>query len=48
MVRIAEVAAQQCQLTSYDAVYLELAMRKKAPLRTLDGALLKAAKAALP
>jgi predicted nucleic acid-binding protein len=31
-------------LTSYDAVYLELAVRKRLPLATLDGALRKAAK----
>lgn len=32
------------QLTSYDAVYLDLSMRRKLPLATLDEALRKAAK----
>jgi predicted nucleic acid-binding protein len=32
------------QLTSYDAAYLELALRRKLPLATLDEALRKAAK----
>ena len=32
------------QLTSYDALYLELAMRRQLPLATLDGPLRKAAK----
>ncbi len=33
-------------LTPYDAVYFELALRRKLPLATLDGALVKAARAA--
>ena len=33
-------------LTSYDAVYFELARRRKLPLATLDAALVKAARAA--
>lgn len=36
--------AQSYGLSSYDAVYLELAIRKKATLVSLDGALLSAAK----
>jgi len=35
--------ARQYDLTSYDAAYLELAMRKKLPLATRDGALERAA-----
>ena len=38
--------AQQHALTIYDASYLELALRRKLPLATLDDALLAAAKAA--
>lgn len=38
--------AQEYNLTSYAATYLELSMRKKASLATLDNALIKAAKAA--
>ena len=34
------------QLTPYDAVYFELARRRKLPLATLDAALVKAARAA--
>ena len=33
-------------LTPYDAVYFELARRRKLPLATLDAALVKAARAA--
>ena len=32
------------RLTSYDAIYLDLAMRRRLPLATLDGPLRKAAK----
>jgi predicted nucleic acid-binding protein len=35
--------ARKHQLTVYDASYLELAVRSRAPLATLDGALLRAA-----
>lgn len=38
------VVAEQTQLTIYDAAYLELAMREKIPLITLDKAMIKAAK----
>ena len=31
--------AQQCELSSYDAAYLELAQRRKLPLATLDARL---------
>jgi predicted nucleic acid-binding protein len=34
------------RLTSYDAAYLELALRRKLPLATLDQDLIRAAKAA--
>jgi predicted nucleic acid-binding protein len=37
--------ARKHQLSFYDAVYLELAQRKSAPLATLDGALMSAARA---
>ncbi len=37
--------ARQYRLSVYDAVYLELALRKKCPLATLDGALASAARA---
>jgi len=37
--------ARQQALSQYDASYLELAVREGLPLATLDGALLKAAKA---
>jgi predicted nucleic acid-binding protein len=37
--------AREQMLSLYDAVYLELAMRKGAPLATLDKGLIKAAKA---
>ncbi len=40
------VLAETYQLTTYDAVYLELAFRKKLTLVTLDQALLSAAKKA--
>lgn len=36
--------ATQAELTIYDAAYLELAIREKIPLITLDKALIKAAK----
>jgi predicted nucleic acid-binding protein len=38
--------AGQHRLTSYDAAYLELAIRHKLPIASLDAALLKAASAA--
>jgi predicted nucleic acid-binding protein len=38
--------ARRYKLSSYDAAYLELAMREGLPLATLDAALLKAAKRA--
>ena len=38
------VLAVQSDLTIYDAAYLELAIREKIPLATLDKALIKAAK----
>jgi predicted nucleic acid-binding protein len=38
--------AEQYRLTSYDAAYLELAMRTGVPLATVDGDLLEAALAA--
>jgi predicted nucleic acid-binding protein len=44
-VELAELAAAHA-LTSYDAVYFELAQRRKLPLATLDAALVKAARAA--
>jgi predicted nucleic acid-binding protein len=34
------------ELTPYDAVYFELARRRKLPLATLDAALIKAARSA--
>ena len=37
--------ASRHQLSSYDAAYLELAMRRKLPLATLDGRLARAARA---
>jgi len=37
--------AEKHRLTAYDAAYLELAMRVALPLATLDGALIRAAKA---
>ena len=37
--------ARQYRLTVYDAAYLELALRKKAALATLDAELIRAAKA---
>ena len=37
------VLAAEYQLSSYDAAYLELAMRAAVPLATVDKALLKAA-----
>jgi len=41
---VLELAAKH-RLTSYDAVYLELAVRMRAPLATLDRDLIRAAKA---
>jgi len=38
--------ARRHRLTFYDAAYLELAMRKKMPLATLDSALIAAVRAA--
>ena len=38
--------ARRHGLTSYDAAYLELALRKKAPLATLDAGLARAARSA--
>lgn len=38
--------AVDCRLSGYDAAYLELAIRKGAPLATLDEDLIKAARAA--
>jgi predicted nucleic acid-binding protein len=38
--------ARRHGLSSYDAAYLELALRKKAPLATLDAGLARAARAA--
>lgn len=38
--------AETYGLTTYDAAYLELAMRLEVPLATLDGALITAARAA--
>ena len=43
LMRDATALARQYSLTIYDAAYLELAMRKKATLITLDAALGKAA-----
>ena len=37
-----DLLAARHQLSSYDAAYLELALRRKMPLATLDAALLKA------
>ena len=45
VVELAELAAAH-DLTPYDAVYFELARRRKLPLATLDAALIKAARAA--
>lgn len=48
VVELGELAARH-ELTSYDAVYFELARRRKLPLATLDAALVKASrKAKLP
>ena len=44
--RQADEMAEQHHLTPYDAVYFELAQRRKLPLATLDAALVKAARAA--
>ena len=40
------ILARSCELSSYDAAYLELAIRRRLPLATLDRRLRKAAKAA--
>ncbi len=45
IVELNELAASH-DLTPYDAVYFELARRRKLPLATLDAALVKAARAA--
>jgi len=45
VVELNELAAAH-NLTPYDAVYFELARRRKLPLATLDAALVKAARAA--
>lgn len=45
LVELAELAAAH-ELTPYDAVYFELARRRKVPLATLDVALIKAARGA--
>ena len=42
-VRLARDAARASQLTAYDAVYLETAMRQKIPIATLDKGLRSAA-----
>lgn len=44
--RATVVLAEMCNLTVYDAAYLELAQRRRLPLATLDAALARAAKAA--
>ena len=44
--READEISGQHHLTPYDAVYFELARRRKLPLATLDAALVKAARAA--
>jgi predicted nucleic acid-binding protein len=44
--RQADEFSGQHNLTPYDAVYFELARRRKLPLATLDAALVKAARAA--
>ncbi len=45
VIELNELAAGH-QLTPYDAVYFELARRRKLPLATLDSALVKAARTA--
>lgn len=45
VVELNELAAGH-YLTPYDAVYFDLARRRKLPLATLDAALVKAARAA--
>jgi len=45
VVELSELAVSH-DLTPYDAVYFELARRRKLPLATLDAALVKAARAA--
>jgi predicted nucleic acid-binding protein len=42
----ARMLARQYQLTVYDTAYLELAIRHKLPIASLDKALLRAARAA--
>jgi predicted nucleic acid-binding protein len=41
-----EITVGSLLYTPYDAVYVELARRRKLPLATLDAALVKAARAA--
>ncbi len=43
MIRNIFILAREAQLSTYDASYLELAIRKDLPLATLDKALLRAA-----
>jgi predicted nucleic acid-binding protein len=45
VIELNELSASH-ELTPYDAVYFELARRRKLPLATLDAALIKAARAA--
>jgi predicted nucleic acid-binding protein len=45
VVELNDLSAQH-ELTPYDAIYFELARRRKLPLATLDSALIKAARAA--
>lgn len=45
VIELSQLAADHA-LTPYDAVYFELARRRKLPLATLDAALVKAARAA--
>ena len=45
VIELSELAASH-DLTPYDAIYFELARRRKLPLATLDAALVKAARAA--
>jgi predicted nucleic acid-binding protein len=42
--RQALTAARAYQLSAYDSVYLDLALRARLPLATLDGALRRAAR----
>ena len=45
VIELSELAASH-DLTPYDAIYFELARRRKLPLATLDATLVKAARAA--